>query len=94
MSVFSYFKETQAEMKHVSWPTRTQTAVYTVLVFAISLFIALYLGFFDYILTSTLARLAGVAPAPAAVEQPLTPNATSTATTTPAVDFSLPSDQQ
>ncbi len=93
MSVFSYIKETQAEMRHVSWPTRLQTIVYTVLVFAISIFIALYLGFFDYLFTSTLARLAGVAPAPA-VEQTVTPTATSTASTTPTGDFSLPTDQQ
>lgn len=94
MSVFSYIKETQAEMRHVSWPTQLQTIVYTVLVFAISLFIALYLGFFDYLFTSTLARLAGVAPAPAPIEQTVTPTATSTASTTPAVDFSLPVEQQ
>jgi preprotein translocase SecE subunit len=94
MSVLSYIKETQAELKHVSWPTRLQTIVYTVLVLGISLFIALYLGFFDYLFTSTLARLAGVAPAPAAIEETITPTATSTASTTPPVDFSLPTDQQ
>ena len=94
MSIFSYIQETQAEMRHVSWPTRLQTIVYTALVFAISLFIALYLGFFDYLFTSTLARLAGVAPAPAAIEEPLVPTATSTATTTLPVDFSLPTEQQ
>jgi preprotein translocase SecE subunit len=60
MSVFSYFQETQAELRHVSWPTRVQTIVYTVLVIGISLFVALYLGFFDFLFTSTLARLAGV----------------------------------
>ncbi len=94
MSIFSYFKETQAEMRHVSWPTQLQTIVYTALVFAISVFIALYLGLFDYLFTTTLARLAGVAPAPAAIEEPISPTATSTATTTPAVDFKLPTDQQ
>ncbi|MBP9757953.1 MAG: preprotein translocase subunit SecE [Candidatus Pacebacteria bacterium] len=91
MSLFSYFQETQAELRHVAWPTRTQTIVYTVLVVIISLFISLYLGLFDYIFTSTLARLAGVAPAPAAIEQTTTPVATSTATTTP-IDFELPTE--
>lgn len=94
MSVFSYIKETQAELRHVSWPTQFQTIVYTVLVFAISIFIAFYLGFFDYVFTSTLARLAGVAPAPAPIEQTVTPVASSTASTTPEIDFSLPTDQQ
>ncbi len=94
MSVFSYVKETQAELRHVSWPTRLQTIVYTALVMGISIFIALYLGFFDYLFTSTLARLAGVAPAPAAIEETIpAATATSTATSTP-VDFSLPTDGQ
>jgi preprotein translocase SecE subunit len=92
MSVFDYIKETQAELRHVAWPTQAQTIVYTVLVIAISIFIALYLGLFDYIFTSTLARLAGVQQA-APIEQTTTPVATSTATTTPG-DFSLPTDSQ
>jgi preprotein translocase SecE subunit len=91
MSVFSYFQETQAELRHVAWPTRTQTIVYTVLVIAISLFIALYLGLFDFIFTSTLARLAGVQRAPIEVQQEATPVATSTSTSTP-IDLSLPGD--
>ncbi len=92
MSVLSYIKETQAELRHVSWPTRLQTIVYTVLVFAISLFIALYLGLFDYIFTSTLARLVGVQPAAAPIEQTTTTAATSSVT--PQIDFDLPSTQE
>ncbi len=91
MSVLSYFKETQAELRHVAWPTRFQTIVYTVLVFAISIFISIYLGLFDYIFTTTLARLAGVQRA-APIEQVASTNATSTATTT--VDFTLPGSGQ
>lgn len=93
MSVFSYFQETQAELRHVAWPTRTQTIVYTVLVIAISLFIALYLGLFDFIFTSTLARLAGVQRAPIQTEQTETPAATSTATSTP-INLDLPGNTQ
>ncbi len=78
MSLLTYFKETQAELRHVAWPTRTQTVVYTILVGAISIFVALYLGFFDYLFTTTLARLAGVAPAPAATEQPIQIESTTT----------------
>jgi preprotein translocase SecE subunit len=91
MSVFSYFQETQAELRHVAWPTRTQTIVYTVLVIAISLFIALYLGLFDFIFTSTLARLAGVQRAPIEVQQEAAPTATSTATST-TIKLDLPGD--
>ena len=93
MSVFSYFQETQAELRHVAWPTRTQTIVYTVLVIAISLFISLYLGLFDFIFTSTLARLAGVQRAPIETQQTQTPAATSTSTSTP-IDLSLPGAAQ
>lgn len=91
MSVFSYFQETQAELRHVAWPTRTQTIVYTVLVIVISLFISLYLGLFDFIFTSTLARLAGVQRAPIQIEQTPSPTSTSTATSTP-IKLELPGD--
>jgi preprotein translocase SecE subunit len=91
MSVFSYFKETQAELRHVAWPTRVQTIVYTVLVIAVSVFVALYLGLFDFLFTTTLARLAGVAPAAAPTEQfEVTP---ADATTTP-IDFTIPTDTE
>lgn len=57
-----YLKDTQGELRHVAWPTNTQTIVYTVLVAVISVVIALYLGFFDYLFTSGLARVIGAAP--------------------------------
>lgn len=65
-----YFKDTQAELRHVAWPTQTQTIVYTILVAAISVGIALYLGLFDYIFTTAMTRLVGVAsPSPIQVTQ-------------------------
>ena len=49
MSQFiNYLKDTFAELKHVSWPTRTQTIVYTVLVIVISILTALFIGIFDF----------------------------------------------
>lgn len=56
MGFVQYLKDTRAEMNHVAWPTRIQTVVFTILVILVSVFTALYLGFFDYIFTSTLAR--------------------------------------
>ena len=50
----NYLRDTAAEMKHVSWPTQTQTIVYTVLVIAISAVVALFLGAFDYLFTQLL----------------------------------------
>ena len=56
MSIGQYIKETQAELRHVAWPTRTQTIVYTVFVALISIGVALYLGLFDFLFTTGLAR--------------------------------------
>ncbi|MSU56052.1 MAG: preprotein translocase subunit SecE [Candidatus Taylorbacteria bacterium] len=50
----TYFKETQAELKHVTWPTRKQAIMYTVVVIVISLVTAAYLGAFDYLFTALL----------------------------------------
>ena len=57
-----YLKETQGELRHVSWPTRAQTIVYTLLVAAISIGIALYLGLFDYVFTTALTHVIDVTP--------------------------------
>lgn len=56
MSFLQYLKDTRGELRHVAWPTRLQTIVYTVIVMLLSLFVALYLGFFDYIFTTGLGR--------------------------------------
>lgn len=57
MSVTSYFKEVRAEMKHVSWPTRRQAAVYTAVVIGISLAVAIYLGVLDYIFSAIIQKI-------------------------------------
>lgn len=49
-----YFRETMAEMKHVTWPTQMQALIYTLLVIGISAFTALYLGAFDHLFTQAL----------------------------------------
>ena len=62
MGFFQYLKDTQGELRHVAWPTRLQTVVYTVLVILLSVFIALYLGFFDFIFTSGLRNVIDILP--------------------------------
>lgn len=62
MSFGQYLKDTRAELRHVAWPTREQTIIFTILVALVSVFVALYLGLFDYIFTTGLARILGVAP--------------------------------
>lgn len=54
--IAQYIKDTRGELHHVAWPTREQTIVYTILIAGISVFIALYLGFFDFIFTTSLAK--------------------------------------
>lgn len=56
MKILDYINETRAEMRHVNWPTRKQTASFTVLVIAFSLGVAFFLGFFDFIFTFTLEK--------------------------------------
>lgn len=81
MGLGQYLKDTQMELRHVAWPTRTQTIVYTVMVAALSVAVALYLGFFDFIFTTGLSRVLQVLPTsnvvPVAETQTLTPQATS-----------------
>lgn len=48
MKLINYLKETKAEMKHVSWPTRKQATSYTLLVIIISAFISSYIGILDF----------------------------------------------
>lgn len=80
-----YLKDTQGELRHVAWPTRTQTVVYTILVALISIGVALYLGLFDFLFTTGLSRIIGTLPNQSPIQ--ITQQA---ATTTPTVDFSIP----
>ena len=54
MKLGEYIKETRAELKHVTWPTRKQAIFFTVVVIVISLATAAYLGAFDYVFTTLL----------------------------------------
>ncbi|OGI73066.1 preprotein translocase subunit SecE [Candidatus Nomurabacteria bacterium RIFCSPHIGHO2_02_FULL_41_18] len=54
--ITEYFKETRGELKHVVWPTRKQTFYYTLIVIALSVVLAYYLGVFDFIFGRILGR--------------------------------------
>ena len=56
--MLQYIKDVRAEIKHVSWPTRAQTIAYTVVVVAVSLATATYLGIWDYIFSAIILRIA------------------------------------
>lgn len=59
MSFSQYIKDTQAELRHVAWPTQTQTVLYTIFIVIFSVGISLYLGLFDFLFTSSLTRYIG-----------------------------------
>jgi preprotein translocase subunit SecE len=56
-AMFNYFKEVRAEMRHVSWPTRQQAVVYTIVVIVVSLVVAFYLGILDYIFDTIIQKI-------------------------------------
>jgi preprotein translocase subunit SecE len=55
--LLNYITETRGEVKHVNWPTRRQALAYTVVVILISIFVALFLGLFDYLFTLGLQKV-------------------------------------
>ncbi|KKU70106.1 MAG: Preprotein translocase, SecE subunit [Parcubacteria group bacterium GW2011_GWA2_47_21] len=57
MKLLDYIKETRVELKHVSWPTRRQTLVFTAVVIVISILTALFLGAFDFLFTKGIEKL-------------------------------------
>lgn len=56
MKLFTFLKEVQLEMKRVNWPTRQQVIQNTILVLAISIAVAIFLGMLDFIFVSLLER--------------------------------------
>jgi preprotein translocase subunit SecE len=54
--ITTFFKEVKMEMKKVNWPTKEETIRYTLIVIAISVVIAIYLGGLDFIFTTILNK--------------------------------------
>lgn len=57
MKLVEYIKETRAEMRHVTWPTRKQAINYTFLVIGVSVATALILALADKIFALGLERI-------------------------------------
>lgn len=57
MNPTQYFKDVRSEMRHVSWPTRTQAITYTAVVIGISLVTASYLGLLDYLFAAIIQKI-------------------------------------
>lgn len=45
----NFFAEARQELRHVNWPTREEAVRLTVIVIVMSVGIAVFLGFFDYL---------------------------------------------
>ena len=56
MSVIDYLRDTRAELRHVTWPSRQQAINYTIIVLLISIGTGLFLGLLDFVFAKVLAR--------------------------------------
>lgn len=54
--LLNYIRDTRGELKYVSWPTRRQAIVFTVVVVVISILVSIFLGFFDYLFSLILEK--------------------------------------
>lgn len=54
--IINYIKDTRGEMSHVSWPTRRQAVVFTVIVIVVSVLTAVFLGLFDHIFSLIMQK--------------------------------------
>ena len=53
----NFFAESRQELRHVNWPTRNEAVRLTAIVIGISLGLAFFLGFFDYIFVDAIKSL-------------------------------------
>ncbi|HEY4477801.1 MAG TPA: preprotein translocase subunit SecE [Candidatus Paceibacterota bacterium] len=55
--ITEFFKETKTELKHVVWPTRRLTILYTIVVIVLSVLVAYFLGLFDFLFSLGLKQI-------------------------------------
>lgn len=48
--LITYIRESIIELKKVTWPTKKETTNYTIIIIAISLSVAAFMGIIDYFL--------------------------------------------
>ncbi len=58
-AVIKYLKETRAELKKVNWPSRQEATNLTLIVLAVTTFMALLLGLLDYIFAELFELILG-----------------------------------
>jgi preprotein translocase subunit SecE len=60
MGLFDYLRDVRGELRHVSWPTRSQTVNFTIIVISISIITGLFLGLLDFLFSGALKKLIGL----------------------------------
>ena len=56
-AVVKYFQDTRAELRRVTWPTREETRKLTLIIVAVTLVMAIFLGTLDYIFQGLVAGI-------------------------------------
>ncbi len=54
--MLNYLAQVRAELRHVVWPSRETTVIFTIVVIVISLVVAVYLGLLDYLFSLVIKR--------------------------------------
>lgn len=54
-AIIRYFKETRAELRKVTWPTREETRTLTTIIVIVTVTMALFLGLLDYLFQIVVA---------------------------------------
>ena len=55
--VLDYIRESRAELKKVTWPTRQQMWYSTIVVIVVTFMVSAYLGLVDLLLTGVFSRI-------------------------------------
>lgn len=57
MKFINYLRDTRAELRHVTWPTKNEAINFTMIVIAISIGTGVFLGLLDFVFAKGIARL-------------------------------------
>ena len=58
-AVVKYFKETRAELRKVTWPTREEATNLTMIIVAVTVAVAIFLGLLDFLFQEVAAGILG-----------------------------------
>jgi preprotein translocase subunit SecE len=57
--MMSFFRESSAELKKVTWPSAKQVKTFTVVVIGLTAVVSVYLGLLDFLLAQLISRFFG-----------------------------------